>query len=501
MKPYFKHLSLYHKLCLGYIILLFITFLPCAVSLYSLSRLEGLAVSLAQEDVELTTTIEYLKGLLPSIEAEGRRLVTLYKEDAYQTLITLANDFKDRLTIIKDKGPPRARTVCRRLEESLERLKDLAEEVKRELPKSPPASLSPQEIRREEEVKERVSQMSHFLAETERSIRLDIRTKAARISEKTSRDRKITFFTFLVALVFALLAPWFLYKYIKRPIDSLKKGTEAIGRGQFDHIIPVLAEDELGQLAQAFNKMTGRLKELDTLKSEFISVVSHELRTPLTSIKEAASLLLDLDVAPLNPKQKRLIEIIDEGISRLHGFIDDLLHLTRLEAKLIPVEKHPHNPLRLIREVRNTLLPAAKEKEISIEVIAPQDLEEALIDADRTFRALMNIIHNAIKFSPQGGKINIVVTSYYDKHRHRWLRIGVVDAGLGIPATEREKVFDKFYQVQALRHKDGCGLGLAIARELILAQGGRIWLESPPEEKVAIVSGKGTVFWLELPYS
>ncbi len=501
MKSFFRHLNLYQKLCAGYIIFIFIAYLPCAVSLYSLIQLEDMAISLAREDVELTTTIEYLKGLLPSLEGESRRLVTLYKEDSYQTLRELIKDFRTHLVLIRDNGPPQARMNYRYLDQNLKDLQALANEVKRHLPATPPTRLGPLEKQREEQVKELIDQMGLLLGKIEQSIRIDIRTKASQISRRTAQARKLTFIVFVFTLGLALLAPSLLYKYIKRPIDLLQKGTEAIGRGQFDYTITVQARDELGQLAQAFNRMTAQLRELDTLKSEFISVVSHELRTPLASMKEAADLLTEAEMGPLNERQRRLVEILNEGVGRLERFINDLLHLTRLEAKLVPVEKYPHDPLRLVREVCSTLRTVAEGKNIIIEVVSDQEFDPILMDFDRTFRALMNIVHNAIKFSPPGGQIKVYLNSYYDKHRVRWLRIGVVDSGQGIPPGERERIFNKFYQIQAMRHKDGCGLGLAIAKEVIVAQGGRIWVESPPQEDIAIVPGKGSVFWLELPYS
>jgi len=140
-------------------------------------------------------------------------------------------------------------------------------------------------------------------------------------------------------------------------------------------------------------------------------------------------------------------------------------------------------------------------KNLDIELVPVSGLKKNIpVDEEGLFGAFMNILHNAVKFSPKNGKIKITL-EYTDDNGNEWLRIGIIDAGPGIDKSETEKIFDKFYQIQNIRKKDGSGLGLAIAREIILAHGGKIWVESPPPEGVAVLPGKGAAFWSILPYS
>ena len=188
-------------------------------------------------------------------------------------------------------------------------------------------------------------------------------------------------------------------------------------------------------------------------------------------------------------------------MSRFHGLIDDLLHLSRLKARLKAIRKRPLDITKVFSDIIQTLEPMAQGKNLDIELVPISGLKKNIpVDEEGLFSAFMNILHNAVKFSPKNGKIKITL-EYTDDNGNEWLRIGIIDAGPGIDKSETEKIFDKFYQIQTIRGKDGSGLGLAIAREIILAHGGKIWVESPPPEDVAVLPGKGAAFWSVLPYS
>ena len=502
MKLLKNGLSLFNKLFFGYLILSAIMILPCVVSIYSLSHLERFATSVAKHDLELSKTIEQLKAIPPSMEAEGRRLVTLYKEDAYQSLVSLIQDFKDSLISVQRDGPKEINPIVHDIELNLDKLEKLAGIANASLPKSSPPEITPIEAQRENEVKAIISSIMTELHDLEKGAQKAISLRFSTISSLSSQARKITIFVLAVAFIFfVFFTAWFLYRYIKKPIDHLRHGTEIVGQGYFDQPITIESRDELGKLAEAFNNMAIRLKELDKLKSDFIGMVSHGLKTPLTSMMEAAKLLSEPKIGKLNKDQQKLVIILNESMSRFHSLIDDLLHLSRLKARLKAIKKRPLDITKFFSDIIQTLEPMAQGKNLDIELVPVSGPKKNIpVDEEGLFDAFMNILHNAVRFSPKNGKIKITL-EYTDDNGNEWLRIGIIDAGPGIDKSETEKIFDKFYQIQTIRRKDGSGLGLAIAREIILAHGGKIWVESPPPEDVAVLPGKGAAFWSVLPYS
>jgi two-component system sensor histidine kinase GlrK len=502
MKLLKNGLSLFNKLFIGYLFLLTIMILPCGVSIYNLSEMESFATDIAKHDLELSKTIEQLKAIPPSMEAEGRRLVTLYKEDAYQSLMSLIQDFKDNLTSVQRDGPKKIIPIIHDIELNLGKLEKLARNANASSPESRPPEITPVEAQREEEVKTLISGIMAGLRNMEKGVQQAISLRFSTISSRSLQAMEITILVLAGAITFfVVFAPLFLYRFIKRPIDHLRHGTEIVGQGRFDQPIKIKSRDELGKLAEAFNDMAEKLKELYELKSDFIGMASHELKTPLTAMIEAAKLLSEPKIGKLNEEQQELVTILNRNMSRFHSMIDDLLHLSKLKASLEAIKKRPLDITKIFSDIIQTLEPVARRKNLDIELVPVSKLKKNIpVDEERLIGAFMNILHNAVKFSPENGKIKIIL-DHTDNNGKEWLRIGIIDAGPGVEKFEAEKIFDKFYQIQNIRKKDGSGLGLAIAREIILAHGGKIWVESPPPEGVAVLPGKGAAFWSILPYS
>ncbi len=258
----------------------------------------------------------------------------------------------------------------------------------------------------------------------------------------------------------------------------------------FFHVLWVPLRDALGKVNGAvvlFHDVTDFV-ELDRMKSDFISIVSHELKTPLTSIKGFVRLLDAERVGPVNEKQRHYLEIVARQTESLSKLINDLLDLSRIEAGIIEVKRDEVNLRQVALDVLAQLDNLAQEKGISMRTDFPDDLPPVSGDADRLGQVFMNLIHNAIKFTPPGGRVDVEAFRQGD---HCLVRIR--DTGLGISAQDLPKVFNKFYQVDSstTRQQSGTGLGLSICRELVHAHGGRIWVES--------ARGKGTTFSFTLP--
>jgi PAS domain S-box-containing protein len=232
-----------------------------------------------------------------------------------------------------------------------------------------------------------------------------------------------------------------------------------------------------------------RLKELDKMKSAFVSNVSHELRTPLTAIKASADNMLDRLIGDLNGKQVGYLTRIKSNSDRLARLINDLLDLSTIEAGKIDLRPANLPLITLVKEAAESLRPVAAEKLIDLTVMSVDPRVIAWADRDKVIQVLMNLIGNALKFTPTRGKVTIAVA----KNSAAWMQISVTDTGPGIPAKEVNKVFGRFYQIgQAGAQKThGTGLGLAISKALVEMHGGKIWVKSE--------AGKGSTFSFTLP--
>jgi PAS domain S-box-containing protein len=232
-----------------------------------------------------------------------------------------------------------------------------------------------------------------------------------------------------------------------------------------------------------------RLKELDQMKSAFVSNVSHELRTPLTAIKASADNMLDRLLGDLNEKQVGYLTRIKSNTDRLARLISDLLDLSTIEAGKINLRLMNLPLVALVREAVESLRPVATEKLIHLKIVSADPKAIAWADRDKVIQVLMNLIGNALKFTPPRGKVTVAVT----KNAAAWMQISVTDSGPGIPVEEVSNVFGRFYQIdRAGKQKtQGTGLGLAISKALVEMHGGKIWVESEV--------GKGSTFYFTLP--
>ena len=244
-------------------------------------------------------------------------------------------------------------------------------------------------------------------------------------------------------------------------------------------------EDRTHELALANEK----LKELDRMKSDFVSNVSHELRTPLTAIKGAVDLVLREVAGPLTEKQIHYLTRVRSNTQHLAGLINDLLDLSKIEAGKIEFQNTRVSLGGLVHEVVESLRPIAAEKPLELEVTAHEPAVLVWADRDKVRQVLTNLIGNAIKFTPPHGKVMVSSAS----NDTDWVRVSIADTGPGISADECERIFEKFYQVaeNGGPKPKGTGLGLAISKVLVELHGGKIWVESEPT--------RGSTFYFTLP--
>jgi signal transduction histidine kinase len=247
---------------------------------------------------------------------------------------------------------------------------------------------------------------------------------------------------------------------------------------------------ELARSNEEINVVNERLKELDRMKSSFVSNVSHELKTPLTVIGSLADNMLDGITGPLNEKQTRYMSGIKDSADRLARLIHDVLDLSVIETGKLELKPTTFAPASLIHEVSEAMRSVAEEKNIAMEFSAPHDHLAAWADRDKITQVLTNLIVNALKFTPPGGKVRLALEPAPD---HHWLRLSVADTGPGIPAEEASRIFNEFYQINQRGGEKikGVGLGLAISKKLVEMHGGTISVES--------TIGAGSTFSFTLP--
>ncbi len=292
----------------------------------------------------------------------------------------------------------------------------------------------------------------------------------------------------MIAFISAIALAFFITRSISEPIKRLQAETTIIAKGNFSRRIDISSRDEIGELAEAFNIMCYKLNELERLKSEFIANVSHEFRTPLTSLKEANNLMLDGIAGRTTEKQQRLLGIIREESDKLIKMIHDLLDLSKLEAGMVRYNFMPSDISIVIEKCVDEMRLLAEGKHIDMNMDIGERLPIVLMDSEKIKQVITNLLSNAVKFTPDGGRI--IVKGFEEDVN---IRVEITDTGIGISKEDMGRIFDKFQQADTIINKKirGTGLGLSIARHIMEAHKGSIWVESE--------LGKGSSFIFLLP--
>jgi signal transduction histidine kinase len=244
------------------------------------------------------------------------------------------------------------------------------------------------------------------------------------------------------------------------------------------------SRDEVGQLATAFNRMSQELENLETSRRDLVANVSHELKTPITAIRAHLENLLD-GVEQPNPETLQVMLAQSERLGRL---VEQLLDLSKLESGEVPLRRQVVPLASVVREVISEIDVARADRGVAVENHVRDDLPAIDADRERVHQVLFNLVDNAIRFTPSGGRVRI------EAHRHDGsVEVSVVDTGVGIPDHALPRLFERFYRVDTARARGdgGTGIGLAIARSVVEAHGGTISAESEP--------GRGSTFTFDLP--
>ncbi len=288
----------------------------------------------------------------------------------------------------------------------------------------------------------------------------------------------------VVAVLAVLLVGSIQARRIVAPVQALAAAARRVAGGEFAQI-PVTSQDELGEMAVAFNTMAAELQQQHTLRRRVMADIAHELRTPLSVLQIDLESIED-GLAEPTPE---VVTRLQEEVALLNRLVEDLRMLSLAEAGELQLEVQAVDVGHLVETVVERVRGAAQEKGVGLTSELAEDLPAVAGDEQRLSQVLFNLLSNALRHTPQGGQITVVAQQVDGDT----VQITVRDDGEGIPAGELPHVFERFYRTDRARSRDtgGSGLGLAIARSLVGAHGGRIWAES--------VEGEGSIFAFALP--
>jgi histidine kinase len=292
---------------------------------------------------------------------------------------------------------------------------------------------------------------------------------------------------FTAAVVVSLIVS----RQVVAPIRQMMFASQRIADGHYDERVDVPGDvagdgvDELAQLALSFNQMAAKLETTEDMRRQLIGDVAHELRTPLTTIKGSMEGLID----GVLTADVQTFQQIHRETDRLQRLIDDLQELSRVEAGAYKMDLRSREVQDLVEITKTTLIHQFEEKGVALNIELDPGLPQVYADEDRIGQVLLNLVGNALQYTPIGGVVTIRA-----RHERDEVLISISDTGVGIPDEHIDQIFTRFYRVDSSRSRSvgGSGIGLTIAKHLTKAHGGRIWVESPGVDQ-------GSTFTFTLP--
>lgn len=287
------------------------------------------------------------------------------------------------------------------------------------------------------------------------------------------------------ALVAALIVSSFTARRIVQPIQAMTRSSRRIAAGDYGERVEAPGQDELADLAGSFNRMAAALVETEQRRLELIGNVAHELRTPLSSIRSLMEGLVD----GVLPAEAETFLDVQREVSRLQRLVQDLEELSRAEAGQLALEMQPVSLPDLLATAVTRLQSQFDDKEVNLTLDIVPDLPDIQADPTRLVQVLLNLLGNALQYTPAGGQVTVCAWQ-----RGQELLVSVTDTGIGIAIEHLPHIFERFYRVDKSRSRagGGSGIGLTIAKRLVEMHGGRIWASSEGPDR-------GSAFTFSLP--
>ena len=477
-------LTLFSRTVLGYLMFVVLVSAVSIFSIYQLNEVSKVTRSIILFDNTLMGFYEKLTNTLFSETGNEKKFIIMQDKAFFDRYQEAKKEFDQQLfeLIVLTKAAP-ARSALYNINQLHHRFGELFAEEARLLQEGAVYDKGWYEKEKERVVNSILEELKQLRTASEKKVI----QKIMGLSEMGVRASNIAVIITAGALLFGLVLSIVATRGITIPLNAMKRQTKDIAAGDLDGHLQIDSPPEIAELATSFNFMRQRLKEVDTLKSDFFSLMSHELRTPLASIKEGTNMLLEGLGGEITEKQQRLLRIISEESNRLIGLVSSLLDLTKMEAGMLAYHFAPAEPAPLINQCLTEILPLAESKHIRIEKDIGQ-VPAVRMDTERILQVLRNLVGNAVKFTPDSGKITIAARSV-----DNGIEMAVSDSGPGIPAEHLERVFGRFQQLpsDSAAGIKGTGLGLALVKHIVKAHGGKVWVES--------TLGQGSTFFVYLP--
>ncbi len=342
-------------------------------------------------------------------------------------------------------------------------------------------------------VRPAILRMEGWIGAAEESLRERTSARADMAAARAERARQFAAAVLVFATVLATGIGVWLTRSVSRPMRDVEAGMAAVAGGEFSHRLAIAPNrhDEFGRLAASFASMARQLAELDKLKAEFVSVASHELKTPVNVLLGYLQLLEEGVYGPLTDRQLEICRVLEQQGYAIARLAKQLLDVSRFEAGGGKLEPRRFALRPFLSELETSFQVLALQRGVELLVIHDENLPTDVVwDRDRISEVLGNLLSNAFKFTPTGGRVELGAHADEDT-----IRMYVRDTGAGIPPEQLPRIFDKFYQAdnQRAASGEGTGLGLAIAKTIVESHRGTITVNS--------AVGAGTVFTLTLPVS
>jgi len=477
-------LSIFARLIISYLLLFSMLAGVSLYFIYHLSRFNQITRSIILNDTSILEYSNQLSDVLLSEARYDRKFVVLKDEELFENYIQAKNEFNQLLNdalhkTTSDEIKNFFYTIGSQ-HQSFGRLVN----VERELIKIAEAYPAEWYV---EEKKKIADDIIEQLKKIRHASEKNVFTKVVNLSESGDKARNVSIMISVIALSSGLIVAFIITRSISKPLDVMRAKTMEIAHGNFRGDLKVNSPPVIAELAGAINTMCHKLQEVDDIKSGFFSHMSHELRTPLASIKEGTTMLLEGLGGGTSEKQERILKIIVQESNRMIDMVNVLLDLAKMEAGMLKYHFSTTDLFFLVKESLESLAPLAEAKNISIEnnTVALQTVN---VDHERMLQVFRNIIGNAIKFTPENGSIRIET-----HEKKNFVEVSVHDTGIGIKEEYLERIFHKFEQIIPAKGEKikGTGLGLATAKQIISAHGGKLWATSQV--------GQGSTFYFTLP--
>lgn len=327
-----------------------------------------------------------------------------------------------------------------------------------------------------------------------------IQTPLGSIAATINNILRFILYSFLVAIISAVLLSFSFTKKITKPLENIQQSALQGADGNFQEVdIPQNSSEEIRHLINTYNYAVNQINEtlqkrqrLEKMRKEFVANVSHEFRAPLTSIKGFLELIIEQDLS--KEEIQNYTEIMYKDTNYLEHLLSDLLTLGQLEAQNIPLDKEKIHPKKLISRATKSMQNKFKEKNIKVKTHLEDNLPKIEVDKNRIHQVLINLLDNAVTYSPENSNISVSVENLPEinsssKSNNNKIKILISDEGKGIPEEELENIWQRFYKIDRARTRkevNGSGLGLAIVRDIIKKHDGKVSVDS--------TQGEGTTF-------